>query len=61
MSNTWEGVPNNRAADRSLSPSGMDARPIGMRLGAAFAILVAILMGIGILGLSRMDQINAHR
>jgi diguanylate cyclase (GGDEF)-like protein/PAS domain S-box-containing protein len=33
---------------------------VGLQLGAAFAILIAILIGIGILGLVRMGQINAH-
>jgi diguanylate cyclase (GGDEF)-like protein len=32
---------------------------IAAKLGSAFGILVAILIGIGSLGLSRMDQINA--
>ena len=32
----------------------------GLKLGAAFAVLIAILVGIGILGLSRMDDINAN-
>ncbi len=31
-----------------------------MRLGIAFGLLVAILIGIGYLGLSRMNQINAN-
>lgn len=33
---------------------------IAMKLGLAFGLLVAILIGIGFLGLSRMDQINAN-
>ncbi|MGA9206944.1 MAG: MCP four helix bundle domain-containing protein, partial [Terriglobales bacterium] len=32
---------------------------VGLRLGAAFGLLIAISVGIGYLGLSRMDQINA--
>ena len=35
-------------------------RPIALKLGAAFGILVAMLIGVGILGLDRMDQINAN-
>ena len=60
MSNLWERVGTNWVADRSGRSPEMDARPIGIKLGAAFAILVAILIGIGILCLSRMDQINTH-
>ncbi|MFI5091014.1 MAG: MCP four helix bundle domain-containing protein [Terriglobales bacterium] len=33
---------------------------IAMKLGLAFGLLVAILIGIGFLGLSQMDQINAN-
>jgi diguanylate cyclase (GGDEF)-like protein len=33
---------------------------IATKLGLAFGILVAILIGIGLLGLSRMNQINAN-
>ena len=38
----------------------MTSRQIGLRLGIAFGLLVAILIGIGYLGLSRMNQINAN-
>jgi hypothetical protein len=37
----------------------MNGRSIGLKLGLAFDILVVILVGIGILGISRMDRINA--
>ncbi len=37
----------------------LTSRKLGMRLGVAFGLLVAILIGIGGLGLSRMDQSNA--
>ena len=60
MSNIWERARENQPVDKSLPCPDMNARPVGIKLGAAFAILVAILIGIGILGLSRMDQINAH-
>jgi len=60
VSNLWERVGTNWVADRSGRSPEMDVRPIGIKLGAAFAILVAILIGIGILCLSRMDQINTH-
>lgn len=60
MTNAWEGIRKNQAADRSLPSSETNGRPIAMKLAVAFGILVAILIGIGILGLSRMDQINAH-
>ena len=60
MTNAREGVRENQAAGRPVFFPDMSARPIGMKLGAAFGVLVAILIGIGILGLSRMDQINAH-
>ena len=36
-------------------------RQVGMTLGLAFGLLVGTVIGIGILGLSRMDQINAKR
>lgn len=36
------------------------SRQIGIRLGIAFGVLVSILMGVGYLGLSRMDQISAN-
>ena len=39
----------------------LTSRQVGMKLGIAFGLLVAILLGIGCLGLSRMDQINAKR
>ncbi|MGC2324559.1 MAG: MCP four helix bundle domain-containing protein, partial [Terriglobales bacterium] len=35
-------------------------RQIALKLGASFAFLIAILIGIGYLGLSRMNQINAN-
>jgi len=38
----------------------LNAPPIGMKLGVAFTLLVGILIGIGVLGLDRMDQVNAH-
>ena len=38
----------------------LTSRQIGLRLGTAFGLLVAILIGIGYLGLSRMNQINAN-
>ena len=60
MSNIWERALKNQPVDKSLPSAEMNARSVGMKLGAAFAILIAILIGIGILGLSRMDQINAH-
>jgi diguanylate cyclase (GGDEF)-like protein/PAS domain S-box-containing protein len=36
----------------------LTTRQIGLRLGAAFAVLIAILVGIGQLGLRRMHEIN---
>ena len=68
MSNQWEKARQNGAdpASGMCSPPPtvrlpiLTSRQIGMRLGMAFGLLVAILMGIGYLGLSRMDQINAH-
>ena len=48
----------------SLSQTGrlpvLTSQQIGMRLGIAFGLLVAILMGVGYLGLSRMTQINEN-
>ena len=45
---------------QSDSAGRQTKRPrVGIWLGAGFGILVAILIGIGILGLSRMDRINA--
>ena len=38
----------------------MTTKHIATKLGLAFGLLVAILIGIGFLGLSRMDQINAN-
>jgi len=38
----------------------LEHRNIGTKLGLAFGILIAILMAVGFLGLSRMDQINAN-
>lgn len=64
MSNNSEQLRNKGADSVLLSPNWrakMKAPPIGINLGVAFGILVAILIGIGILGLSRMDQVNAHR
>jgi len=60
VSNIWEGMRQSAAADNSPSAPEVNVRLIGMKLGAAFTILIAILIGIGSLGLSRMDQINAH-
>lgn len=60
MSNIWEPARGNQPVDKSLPCPEMNARPVGIKLAAAFAILVAILVGIGVLGLSRMDQINAR-
>jgi diguanylate cyclase (GGDEF)-like protein/PAS domain S-box-containing protein len=60
VSNAREDAHQQQAADRLVLFPEMSARPTGMKLGAAFAILIAILIGIGILALSRMDQINAH-
>jgi two-component system, sensor histidine kinase and response regulator len=37
----------------------MKSRYVGMRLGSAFVILIALLIGIAYLGVSRMKQINA--
>ena len=37
----------------------MKSKPIGLRLGIAFGVLIAILLGIGQLGLRRMHEINA--
>ena len=60
MSTHWEGprtaVWTIRAAVVRLGKT----RSIGLKLGVAFGLLVAILIGIGILGLSRMDQVNAR-
>ena len=53
-----------RKEERSPHPVSLPvltSRQVGMRLGTAFGLLVAILIGIGCLGLSRMDQINAKR
>ena len=67
MSNHWE-EPKKKGADAThgvWSPPQASAWPvltspqIRVRLGIAFVLLVAILTGIGILGLSRMDQSNA--
>jgi len=46
---------------RSVHPTARIVKReyIAMNLGLAFGLLVAILIGIGFLGLSRMDQINA--
>ncbi|HYL15588.1 MAG TPA: PAS domain S-box protein [Terriglobales bacterium] len=38
----------------------MKSQQIGTRLGVAFGVLIAILSGIGYLGLSRADQSNAN-
>jgi len=61
VSTHWEGPrakpasPLRAAADRLV-----ENRHVGITLGIAFGILVSILIGIGILGLSRMDQVNAQ-
>ncbi len=68
MSNQWGGPkekgahtpPPAGAAPTFAGLRGAKNQQVGLKLGAAFAILVVILMGIGYLGLSRMDQINAH-
>ena len=69
MSNQWEEPKQKgaHAAPEVCSPSQtvslpvLTSRQIGMRLGIAFGLLVVILIGIGYLGLSRMNQINAKR
>jgi len=58
VSYTWAGMPRNDAADRPLPFPEMNARLFGIRLGVAFALLVGILIGIGVLDLRRMDRIN---
>ncbi|MFI5089338.1 MAG: EAL domain-containing protein [Terriglobales bacterium] len=53
-----------RKEERSPHPVSLPvltSRQVGMRLGVAFGLLIAILIGIGCLGLGRMDQINAKR
>jgi len=68
VSNQWE-EPKEKGADAvpgvcspppAVSLPVLTSRQIGMRLGIAFGLLVAILIGIGYLGLSRMNQINAN-
>jgi len=69
VSNQWE-EPKEKGADaapgvcsppQAVSLPVLTSRQIGLRLGIAFGLLVAILIGIGCLGLMRMDQINAKR
>jgi len=68
VSNQWEEPkekdahtpPRAGAASTFAGLRGAKNQQVGLKLGAAFAILIAILIGIGILGLVRMDQINAH-
>lgn len=43
-----------------MSKSFEERTNIGLKLAGAFSILIAILMGIGFLGLRRMDQLNAN-
>ena len=38
----------------------VEHRGVGTKLGLAFGILIAILIAVGLLGLSRMDRINAN-
>ena len=57
----WER-PTAKAAGRlriAVSPL-TENRSFVLKLGTAFGLLIAILIGIGILGLSRMDQVNAN-
>jgi diguanylate cyclase (GGDEF)-like protein/PAS domain S-box-containing protein len=67
VSNNWEDA-KKKGADASegvwsppqaVSGPALTKPQIGIKLGITFVILVAILIGIGILGLSRMDQSNA--
>jgi diguanylate cyclase (GGDEF)-like protein/PAS domain S-box-containing protein len=66
VSNSWEQAKKEDidAAKAVWSPPQaggalLTSPQIGIRLGIAFVFLVAILIGIGILGLSRMEQSNA--
>lgn len=60
MSTQWQG-PKPQAGSPFLTGDWRWVKnpPIGLKLGAAFGVLIAILIGIGILGLSRMHQVNA--
>jgi len=68
VSNQWEKARTNGAdtapgvcsPPQTVSLPILTSRQIGMQLGIAFSLLVAILIGIGYLGLSRMNQINAN-
>ncbi|MGD0506166.1 MAG: EAL domain-containing protein [Terriglobales bacterium] len=66
MSNSWEqakkkGIDAAKAVWSPPQAGGavLTSPQIGIRLGNTFVFLVAILIGIGILGLSLMDQSNA--
>jgi len=48
-----------RSASPGLILEGMKKQSIGVRLGVVFSFLVAVLIGVGWLGLSRMAQIDA--
>ncbi len=60
MSTQWQ-EPNPKAGPpfRTGNWRPLKHRPLGLELGVAFGVLVAILIGIGVLGLSRMHQVNA--
>ena len=61
MSTHWHGpMPKTGTPLRTADWRQIKDPPIGPKLGVAFGILIAILIGIGILGLSRMDQINEN-
>ena len=67
MNNHWEdpkeknanATPGVCSPPQTVKLPVLTSRQVSMRLGIAFGILVAILAGIGYLGLARMDQINA--
>ena len=60
MSTQWQGPkPKAGAPFRAGVWRQIKHRPPALELGMAFGLLVAILIGIGILGLSRMRQVNA--
>ena len=61
MTTQWERPTANniRTLRAAIARLGGD-RSFGLKLGVAFGLLIALLVGTGILGLSRMDQVNAN-
>lgn len=61
MTTQWERPTTNAARTLRTAVKRLTGnRSFVLKLGAAFGLLITILIGIGILGLSRMDQVNAN-